>query len=271
MRIFLQTSWFLLPYFWAVADSAGTDSGVVEVDVVFPRNDTYAPNGWMPIIFTFQNKGLAPFLNPTISFIVRNIANDSDGHVGEYSFLRWANYTDSEPVLLYRFFDLDKEASWVLMYEITWQSCTNETLSPLTSGDDVVTNITDNFIEFTTKAGAQELNLAAITASDNNCPAAAGVAINVTGTLEAVNDWTGRCAVVASPDPTVTPDPCQASINSAAEASISASMTAWACLYDEISPPPGIICPAKDAAQQMVVGAVVCLAVGLGAFLHILL
>lgn len=34
-------------------------SGVLEVDLVFPHNDTYAPTEWFPIVFAFQNAELA--------------------------------------------------------------------------------------------------------------------------------------------------------------------------------------------------------------------
>jgi hypothetical protein len=31
----------------------GASSGVVEVDLIFPRNETYAPTAYLPIIFAF--------------------------------------------------------------------------------------------------------------------------------------------------------------------------------------------------------------------------
>lgn len=205
------------------------------------------------------------------TWAVRNNNNDSDVQTGTYDFIRWANFSSSDEVFSYRFFDFSREASWSLIYEIGWQTCTTDTSSAYSS-DGVVTNITYNHIDFTTRAGAQDLDLATITASHDNCPAAAGLTINVTDTVEAYDDWTGRCAVVASPIPTVAPHPCQVSIDSAVAASIFASMTAEACLYPEMYPPPTFIaCPEEDAAQRLIVGAVVCLAAGLGAMLHFFL
>lgn len=52
-------------------------SGVVEVDLLFPRNDTCAPAPHVPIVFAIQNTELAPLLNLWIGFEVYNMTNGS--------------------------------------------------------------------------------------------------------------------------------------------------------------------------------------------------
>ncbi len=72
MRLFSQAAWTTaacLACLGAVVDAAG---GVLEVDMVFPRNETYAPTDSMPIIFAFQNAELARYLHHQIHYSVRN-------------------------------------------------------------------------------------------------------------------------------------------------------------------------------------------------------
>jgi hypothetical protein len=47
-------------------------AGVVEIDLVFPRNETYAPTQWMPVVFAVRNTELARYLIPSMSYSVRN-------------------------------------------------------------------------------------------------------------------------------------------------------------------------------------------------------
>ncbi|THC87758.1 hypothetical protein EYZ11_012793 [Aspergillus tanneri] len=37
-------------------------SGVLEVDLVFPRNETYAPTDYFPVVFALQNAERARYL-----------------------------------------------------------------------------------------------------------------------------------------------------------------------------------------------------------------
>ena len=57
------------------AKMVGASSGVVEVDLIFPRNETYAPTAYLPIIFAFQNSHLAPFLDPLIHINAQLVQN----------------------------------------------------------------------------------------------------------------------------------------------------------------------------------------------------
>jgi hypothetical protein len=46
---------------WVVVQADPTTfPATVEVDLIFPRNDTYAPSALFPIVFAFQNAALAP-------------------------------------------------------------------------------------------------------------------------------------------------------------------------------------------------------------------
>ncbi|KXH64966.1 glycosylhydrolase family 18-6 [Colletotrichum salicis] len=75
-------SWSLLACVWTIlgaATVAASDhSGIMEVGLVFPRNNTYAPTPVLPIIFGFRNSQLAPSLAPEIGFSIWNYNDKSD-------------------------------------------------------------------------------------------------------------------------------------------------------------------------------------------------
>lgn len=55
---------FLASLLGAVGAGAITFPATVEVDLVFPRNDTYTPAALIPIVFAIQNAQLAASLDP---------------------------------------------------------------------------------------------------------------------------------------------------------------------------------------------------------------
>jgi len=54
-RITIGTSLTLhfLVFIATCAKMVGASSGVAEVDLIFPRNETYAPTAYLPIVFAF--------------------------------------------------------------------------------------------------------------------------------------------------------------------------------------------------------------------------
>ncbi|OHE94793.1 hypothetical protein CORC01_09900 [Colletotrichum orchidophilum] len=260
MHVLSWTSrWSLLACVWTIlgAAAASDNSGIVEVDLVFPRNDTYAPTPLLPIIFGFQNSPLAPALAPQITFSIWNYDNKSDAVDTTAYDVRWANFSSSDPYFEYRgFVDFNVEKTWEIRYTVRWFSCTKDSLEyPY----DITSNNTYKSVVFTTKNAGQSVDLVAAT-NEKGCSSDAGVAISVTDTLNAtgISSWTGgdTCAVVASS--TVTPNPCQIKISEAEASSISASVTARAC---EAQNPP-IECPAGNEGHGLVVG-------GVGSKLHL--
>ncbi|KAK1713821.1 hypothetical protein CaCOL14_001409 [Colletotrichum acutatum] len=268
--------WFHLACIWtifgAAAVAASDQSSVVEIDLVFPRNETYAPTPLVPIIFGFQNSHLAPGLALKIGFSIWNYNNKSDSvKTTEYD-VRFANFSSSDPYYEYRGFVMfNVEGTWQIRYTVSWFSCTEDSFEyPY----EIPSNNTSNAIIFTTKNGGQSVDLVAAT-NEQDCSSDAGVAISVTDTLNStgISKWpgSGTCAVVASS--TVTPNPCQIKMTESEASSISATVTARAC---EAQNPP-IECPLgndgdENAADHgLGVGGVVCLAAALGAIFHVLM
>ncbi|EXF82541.1 hypothetical protein CFIO01_12235 [Colletotrichum fioriniae PJ7] len=268
--------WRLLACVWTILGAttvvASDQSGVVEVDLVFPRNETYAPTPLLPIIFGFQNSHLAPGLALKIGFSIWNYNNKSDSvKTTEYD-VRFANFFSSDPYYEYRGFVMfNIEGTWQIRYTVSWFSCTEDSFNyPY----EIPSNYTSHAIIFTTKNAGQSVNLLAAT-NEQDCSSDAGVAISVTDTLNStgISRWPGgdTCAVVASS--TVTPNPCQIKMSEAEASSISATVTARAC---EAQNPP-IDCPLGNdgdenaAVPGLVFGGVVCLAAALGTIFHVLM
>lgn len=275
MRAFTLAKWLLIANVGPVKSATqNKTSGVVEVDLVFPRNETYAPTPLFPIVFAFQNSELASLLNAHISFEVWNWNNMSDTVVSTSYDLRWANFSSRDPYFEYRGFSrFNTEGNWMLTWTVSHSSCTEDSF-PSLGGDGIIGNVSTSSILFTTKKSAQEVDLVAATNNEKTCSEDLGLAINITDTVKvpAKVDWDGgeTCAVVAS-SPTPTPDPCQVKIDSAVASSISSSMTSRVCTGTD----PPVSCPSEDedeesSAQKLAVGGLTCLAAAIGGLGYIM-
>ena len=270
MHLSFRAGWSLvasLACLGAIVDAAG----VLEVDLVFPRNETYAPTAYVPIIFALRNGNadLGQNLRPSINYNLRNITDPINWTVPAHISheLASANSSSYEPYFVHNFFSsFATEGRWELFWWVTWLSCDEDKddLEP-----SFMTNSENRVIEFTIKNDGQVVDIVAATANDKTCPAELGLAINVTDTtMEISRRWNrpaGTCAVLAS-SPTPTPDPCLVKISSAVVASMSASWTARICnIMLSLDPPDN--CPKDNAGpQRLAVAGVACLAVAFGAF-----
>lgn len=224
-------------------------AGVLEIDVVFPRpNETYAPKKYFPIVFALQNAKMAKLLEPEIYSFIRNGPDFRSAFGDRTHDLTYANYS-SEPYFVYHHVSIEDEGRYQLFSTITWQSCN-------VSGDEVSIiggDINLGFY-FNISKGAQEVDLVAATANDKTCLAENAVALNVTDQTYDVTptSWddrrpTGTCAVLDSSSPTPTANPCQVKVDTAAAASMSASLAAALCRG--LNPPAD--CPKEDNAVQL--------------------
>lgn len=92
MPSFLASSWMLATCLGPMMVHA---SGVLETDLLFPHNKTYAPTEWVPVVFRVQNPELAPLVDLDISFTIQN-ANMSD-IVHWPTEIDWTNNTSKDP------------------------------------------------------------------------------------------------------------------------------------------------------------------------------
>jgi hypothetical protein len=222
-------------------------SGILEVDLVFPRNDTYAPTDSFPVVFAFQNAQLARYLNPRIDFLLWNLQAD-DASLTLSHDLGWKNWTE-DTYLAHKVMSFpDKEGRYKVSWTLYWDSCDEYTFE----NPDRIPRMIHNRTTWATYFTIDNL-------TDKTMKVPSGV------------KWSGKawnnntCAVVAdsTPTPTPTPDPCRVHIDKAAVASIEASVTARICRG--INPPD--YCPKddKNAATQLAVAGLSCLLAVVGA------
>jgi hypothetical protein len=264
----------LLAYLTAIVEAAG----VLEIDVVFPRNETYAPSRWFPVVFAFRNAHLAQHLRPRIVWRIRN-ATDLLGTTpaGRTHDLSETNWTSHEPYFVHHFADLEAyEGRWQLFWWADWVSCDLSGSEPAFKAN--VTEPSQRSLEFTVKSGGQVVDLVAATANNDATCAQPGVAINVTDETRWVSDvrleaqgYDTTCAVLASDSPTPTANPCQVEINSAAASSMWASLTARRCQSTNVNDTLGLDCPTDNGAERLAVAGVACLAATFGALGYLLL
>jgi hypothetical protein len=244
----------------AYAGTTMAASGTLEVDLVFPQNDTYAPAHIVPVAFAFQNSDLAGYLQPSLTFTINPYGNYTKAIANGYFQMTWANFTDSNPYMEYgeAFEVLNTEGVWSLDWQLSITNCSSPDNLKFT------TNTKLNRVVFTTKNGAKVPDLTAATAKDT-CSNSQGFTFGITETLDSgIRFDNGRpCAVFA--DSTPTPSPCGVKIDTAAAANVSASFTARACAVETAS-----WCPKVDSASQnmmvpsLVVGGVSFLAAAAG-------
>ena len=232
----------------------------VEIDLVFPRNATYAPTANFPIVFAIRNTALAKHLVLALQSFLRNGSgfNSTFGHSARD--LSSGNFS-SEPYFVYYYRTLDAEGPYELFSAAYWTIC-NASSVPFSPLD----NSTSLGVQFAIQKGAQPVDLVAATANDETCSARSGIVIDVTDqTLEypaSGRQSAGACAVLANSSPSPTAD-CRVRIDSATAASMSASLQATLC--KGLNPPADCPKGANDAVGQLAVAGIASFAAALGA------
>ncbi|KGO73175.1 hypothetical protein PITC_003620 [Penicillium italicum] len=259
---------------WLLAACMGTlinASDILEVDLVFPHNETYAPTDRFPVVFAFQNANRARHLTPAISYTLWNL-QDLDASVTSSHDLRGTNWTDQDTYLAHSYSTLFKnEGRYKVSWTVTWQSCDEEAFENRLSTASMIDNTTTWAAYFPTQSSAPKVDLVAATAK-KTCPDEYGVSIIVTDkTMKAPWNvkWSGgdytndTCAVVANSTPTATPDPCRVHIDKTTVESMEASLLARLC--GGLTPPSNCPEDKKNAAQQLAVVGMSCLLAAFGA------
>lgn len=281
---FSRTAWSLmasLACLGALADvvePVGIAS-VLEVELVFPRNETYAPTPWMPVVFALRNAELARHLNPFISYDSYSTPLTPNGSwidrsksPGSTHTVRWLNLSDHEPYFVYKFHNFATEGTWNLSWTVSWQSCDAHDFGAHRPG---AFNSSASSVAFTIRDDGPPVDLVAATANDKTCSEEFGVAINVGNITNEVpygarSDAGDTCVERAPSSPTPTPSPCLVKIDSAAVASISAAWTDLYCEKRRFNPAAECPPPSDNASQRLAVAGAACLAVAFGAFGFIL-
>jgi hypothetical protein len=204
--------------------SAATYPATVEFDVVFPRNDTYAPAELMPVVFAIQNPQAAVPLTLGIEWSLQRLGSSGGPLAGSFVDLAWANFSTDPYFVVLSTNQLNAtEGSFGLLWVLHSGNCSGN----LPGATQLGSSIGYNNIKFTTKNGAQQPSL--MTGPDM-CPIE-NLTFNVTGTLPVADpiQYSDRnvCAVVSEPPPPA--NPCAVKVNDSIASSISVAITASAC------------------------------------------
>lgn len=240
--------WCLLPLL--LATNAQQNSGLVEVDLVFPHNESYATSDLMPFVFAIQNPQLAIWLNPSLEVFIWRW--DSDRVLQGYSFFMdlWQMQQEirPDPYLIYR--SLGNMTSIDAIYKLEWFLTTLSCSGSAADGSLNFTQVTQNkTLWFSTKKGAQPLDLVAA-AKHDTCATNKSWNFDISGLENVPSDdqskssYSPSCPVLANVSlPSPTPTPCAVTINSTAASSITAALSYSACI-DQVptvstcGPPP---------------------------------
>ncbi|KAK4042735.1 hypothetical protein C8A01DRAFT_44229 [Parachaetomium inaequale] len=271
-RPFLLLGWGLTGLLaWSANVQAA--SGTVEVDLVLPQNDTYAPAPIIPVAFAIQRSDLAAYLQPSLTFSILPYNNWSHSLANGHYAMTWANFTSSDPYMQYgeALEVLNTEGVWMLIWQLDFAHCSAGTGVLNITGDHKLGRVV-----FTTKNGAKKPDLTAATTASSgedtsSCPNDQAFAFNITETRDSGDFFENRqpCAVLAETTP--APSPCAVTIDTAAASSVSSSLTHLACRLQTGEPAPWCPEPEKDAAaggvvvpRMAAVGGVACLAAAVG-------
>jgi hypothetical protein len=136
--------------------------------------------------------------------------------------MKWANYSSSDPYFEYRsFVDFNKEGHWWLRWDVDYANCTEDRLSY---------NTTRDYVMFTIKEGAQEVDLVS-ERMNNTCDSRNGASLNITKTwpVPFSSDWDYNEVCAEMAPSAHTHDACQVEVSSDTAASISSSIELARC------------------------------------------
>ncbi|KAH8882897.1 hypothetical protein GQ53DRAFT_733090 [Thozetella sp. PMI_491] len=228
---------------------AQTYPTTVELDVVFPRNETYAPADIFPIVFAFQNSLATIPLIPNIQWRIQKLGSLSDPLDWGSKDLAGGLNTSSDPYFVV--FDTlntknATEGQYFLYWEVACGNCSARNIP--TDPTEIGLTTFHNSTMFAIKKGAPVPNLA----PDSSCATWQAAAFNVTGTrpVEIPMEYAyhNACAVIADPRPSA--DPCALKFNDEIASSIAASITAGRC--QALQPAITSGCPATPTSNPNV-------------------
>ncbi|KAL5049062.1 hypothetical protein BDW71DRAFT_176140 [Aspergillus fruticulosus] len=256
--MFLRPTW-LTALLTALALSQGLPStsasstGIVEVDLISPRNQTYPPSALTPIVFAVQNTEVVRALSPSITWYIEQRGVNASERIyttGSFDLAKDVNSSSPDPFFAYAGTSrVTHEGYFAFSWQIDYSNCSTA------SDDDEVTLSSDSRrynVFFTAQNGTEPADLVAATKNDT-CKSSPAHAWSVSSLLEAPESegfeggpW---CAVLADATPLPTPTPCNVKIDESAAESMQAVITERACAARD--PSPELACPTPESAAAI--------------------
>ncbi|KAI0868462.1 hypothetical protein GGS24DRAFT_482284 [Hypoxylon argillaceum] len=206
----------------------------LEVDVVFPRNDTYAPVDAFPLVVAIQNNFLSQYLEFDMAVLWAIFPADNQSlSIDSGSFSTSPPTYDDQRYLVSATTKLNStEGRFALYWVVGLNNCS------IANNNTVIENHFTGYANetyFTLQSAAQPPDLVAATSPDT-CASMAALVLDITGTtpVPGVSPIPGllpngqrQCPIVRNA--TVSPAPCSVRLNQTQAASLSASATVTAC------------------------------------------
>lgn len=252
-RGFHFVGWLLLIVCsWAVDTPTPTSPQTVEVDLIFPRNETYAPISLMPMVFAIQNFRVAKSLLLKFDYTLEQVPYIKTKPLYGISDLKYTNYSGSRNHFQYAWTTKlnNTEGTWLFTWTLRALNCSQPTeADPEDPGPQkplhLETVIMSNSVYFTTTHGAKQPDLVAAT-QDGACAESQADTMNITGILDVPwsdSYWGSQSACPLLSTVTPTANPCGVKIDSSAASSISYVIQSSACLSavtPTVACPPGV-------------------------------
>jgi hypothetical protein len=243
---------FLLAVSCALSTTAAVHfPALVEVDLVFPRNETYVPTPVFPVVFAIQNLAAASSIGPLeLTWAIWRLDTDDIQQV-------WGNQTvdqtnSTEPY--YKYINLwtagldgaESARRYQLWWQVEYSACFGKKENP----GSVSGSRQDNFT-FTLDPNAQQVQ-PILSADLDACPASnATIMVKETWPVNNRPDH-DICGVVRNVDVDAFANPCAVKLDHAAASSIAAEVTASACAASPPALTSGCPTETKDSAGSSV-------------------
>ncbi|KAI1735374.1 hypothetical protein F4680DRAFT_435695 [Xylaria scruposa] len=229
----------LFSFLSAVAANAPQYPTTLEVDIVFPRNDTYAPVDVFPLVIAIQNNSLSQFLDFDM-VLLWTIISHVDNHstvVDSGSFETNPPTSDDQRYLVSAATKLNStEGRFSFYWNLAVNNCSIANVNA--NGTSTIDTLHIDYSTetyFTLQNDAQRPDLIAATSPDT-CASMEAIVVNITGhtRIPGVSPIPGlspeeqlQCPIIRNA--TVPPTPCSVRLNQTQAAVISASATVVAC------------------------------------------
>ncbi|KAF3491006.1 uncharacterized protein GIQ15_00523 [Arthroderma uncinatum] len=240
MAVFHFCWWLLLACSSSTMAADITFPQTIEVDLIFPHNDTYAPVPFMPFVIAIQNFRSTGMILLNLAYNFSAAANP-----GNPIFSNSKQFQSDDPdyfdkddtgfVLSYASETNNVEKAWLFSWELEIANCTRSMEHPELNLVHVSRTSQRRQVYFTTKHGAQQPNLMAAT-QEGTCGnrSSSGYAINITEMIYNIpegqypNDGS-ECPVISDTPP--TPNPCGVRMNNDTASQLLYSIDTEACFW----------------------------------------
>jgi hypothetical protein len=233
-------------------------TGTTEVDVIFPRNGTYAPTQLLPVVFAVRNPPIASQLQPKLAYTIYQLDSPNSNITYKPMTENELNLPSNDSTYFWykgepsRFLE---EGRYVFQWGFRYTNCsetddpefqdtpyTELTREEVLDGFHLGTALFVRHLVFTIGEDGAQVDLPALTGPDG-CNGSQGLAYNVDSQLDIPRQLqkggVTQCAKFAAAP---TPSPCLVSVEADAASSISAALTATQCG----GPSPSISCPPEE-------------------------